>query len=95
MPVPKDPMSDTFRTDITGFTNGEHGSRFAMSRGTVKTGQDIRATTQKSSMGLTTQMSDKDYDPMEGVELYFDYLTKLYDNFNSVKFVYSIYNLND
>ena len=40
-------------------------------------------------------MSDKDYDPMEGVELYFDYLTKLYDNFNSVKFVYSIYNLND
>ena len=92
MPVPRDPMSDSFRTDLTGFSDGQARS---MSRGTVKTGQDIKAHTQMTSMGLTTQMSEKEYDPMEGIELYFDYLSKLYDSFSSVKFVYSIYNLND
>ena len=66
-----------------------------MSRGTVKTGQDIKATTINSSMGLSSAIEDKDYDPMEGIELYFDYITKLYDMFNSIKFVYSIYNLHD
>ena len=42
MPVPRDPMSDSFRTDLTGFSDGQARS---MSRGTVKTGQDIKAHT--------------------------------------------------
>jgi hypothetical protein len=53
-----------------------------MSRGTVKTGQDIRATTQRSSKTGLTSVDDKDYDPLEGFEVYFDYISKLYDVFS-------------
>jgi hypothetical protein len=93
MPVPQENVT-SYGTDI--FSNGVDAmDRPDMSRGTVKTGRDIRASTLKSSAGLSSAMEDKDYDPMEGIELYFDYVTKLYDMFNSIKFVYSIYNLND
>ena len=66
-----------------------------MSRGTVKTGQDIRAATLRSSKSGVTSINDKDYDPLEGFEVYFDYISKLYDTFNQIKFVYSVYNLTD
>lgn len=42
-----------------------------------------------------TSVNDKDYDPLEGLEIYFDYVTKLYDVYNTLKFVYSVYNIND
>jgi hypothetical protein len=55
---------------------------------------DIKVSTKMSSGGISGT-NDQDYDPLEGFELYFDYVSKLYDVYQSMKFVYAIFNLND
>jgi hypothetical protein len=38
---------------------------------------------------------EKDYNPLDGFSFYFDYVSRLFDSFGAMKFVFGIYNLHD
>jgi hypothetical protein len=50
---------------------------------------------KNSAVSSGTYAPARDYDPLDGFNFYFDYVSKLFDAFNGMRFVFGIYNIND
>lgn len=44
-----------------------------------------------ASSGLTGISEAKDYNPLDGIHIYFDYITRMYYLFEEVRLVFSIH----
>lgn len=69
-----------------------------MSEGiSVRSGKDIHTDLdlEQNSSNLSNQSEQRDYNPLDGFTFYFDYVSRLFKQFNAMKFVFALQKVNE